>query len=95
MLLLKKIKLFFSSLVSFFRIYSGQQAISSLEGMYSELVNIFSVIAIGSFVGLPVPASITIRLIPLLNEDIKHMIAKANRLDDEFGDLFGILNMEA
>lgn len=75
--------------------YFKYQSISSLEGEYSEMLNLFSLLIFGSFVGLPSPpTSVAMRVLPYSLEELIHLVGKSKRIDDQLGDLFDILNAE-
>ena len=60
-----------------------------------ELENIFALLIIGSFIGLPSPpTSISLRLLPYLGRELIVVTHISERLDDMLGEMAGIFDIE-
>ena len=60
-----------------------------------ELENIFALLIIGSFIGLPSPpTSISLRLLPYLGRELIVVTYISERLDDMLGEMAGIFDIE-
>lgn len=56
-----------------------------------ELENIFSLLLVGSFIGIPSPPSnISIKLMPYIVREMYVMGRRAGDMDDISGDIFGL-----
>ena len=83
---------------SFFKaideIYRGQ-ATDILEWEAEELENIFALLVLGVFVGIPSPPiHITIELWPDMEREFSIMLEKVSTAHDPLGDLFSLLNVD-
>ncbi len=64
-----------------------------IEAELKEMENAFAVILMGALAGLPAPPSfIGISLLPLMEREIRVMLAKSGNLDDVFADWFSTLD---
>jgi len=67
------------------------QSTEYVEYELREIENIFSLLLVGSFVGLPSPPSnISIRVLPYLAREMYVMGRKAGDMDDISGEVFGL-----
>jgi hypothetical protein len=58
-----------------------------------ELRNIFALLVIGSYTGIPAPPMhITMELLPEMEEDIIIMLNRVQTAHDPFGELFSLLD---
>jgi hypothetical protein len=65
------------------------KAVDILEWEKTELENIFSLLVLGSFVGIPsTPTSITLNLLPYMENEIQLMIDKVATASGPISDLF-------
>lgn len=56
-----------------------------------EMENIFSLLLVGSFIGIPSPPSnISIKLMPYIVREMYVMGRRAGHMDDIRGDIFGL-----
>ena len=79
---------------AFDEIYRGQ-ATDILEWEAEELENIFALLVLGVFVGIPSPPiHITIELWPEMEREFNIMLEKVSTAHDPLGDLFSVLNID-
>ncbi|MBI9082815.1 MAG: hypothetical protein JEZ11_04410 [Desulfobacterales bacterium] len=71
------------------------RAVDVLEHETEELENIFALMVLGSFVGLPSPPiQITMDLMPHMERDLHLMLEKVSTAHDPLGDLFSVLSID-
>jgi len=59
-----------------------------------ELENIFALIVLGSFIGLPSPpTTISLRLLPYLGRELVVMTRLSERIDDMLGEMAGLFDV--
>ena len=59
-----------------------------------ELENVFALLVLGSFVGLPSPpTTISLRLLPHMGRELVIMASVSRRLDDMLGELAGLFEI--
>ena len=86
-----KIRSFFKTLDE---VYRGK-ATDILEWEAEELENIFALLVLGVFVGIPSPPiHITIELWPEMEREFNIMLEKVSTAHDPLGDLFSVLNID-
>ncbi len=74
-------------------IFAGR-SLEYLEAELRELENVFALILLGSFVGLPSPPStISLRLLPYMGREILVMYKRSERLDDVLGEMAGLFDI--
>jgi len=67
------------------------QSTEYVEYELREIENIFSLLLVGSFIGIPSPPSnISIRVLPYLAREMYVMGRKARDMDDISGEVFGL-----
>ena len=67
------------------------QSTEYVEYELREIENIFSLLLVGSFIGIPSPPSnISIRVLPYLAREMYVMGRKAGDMDDVAGEVFGL-----
>uniref|UniRef100_A0A7C3HVG9 Uncharacterized protein n=1 Tax=Gracilinema caldarium TaxID=215591 RepID=A0A7C3HVG9_9SPIR len=72
-----------------------EKATDMLEFEVKELQNLFSLMVLGSLVGLPSPPpAIAFELIPLMEDEIRTMTSRADFAQDPLGALVGMLNID-
>jgi hypothetical protein len=92
--MLDRIIIYFRKIVNLLNKMTRLKATGMLEWEKSELENIFSLLVFGSFVGLPsTPTQITLALLPLMEEDLIHMINKVQLSAGPLSDLFSYLDV--
>ena len=66
-----------------------------IEFELKELENIFTLMIIGGFVGMPSPpAPIAIELLPLLERELTIMLSRSDFAQDPLGALMGVLEVD-
>ena len=72
-----------------------EKAVETVEYEVGELDNIFALLVLGSFVGIPAPpAQITMELLPDMEAEMETMLAKVSTAHDPLGDLFSVLDID-
>ncbi len=86
-----KIKFFFKSLDEIYR----SKSTDILEWEAEELENIFALLVLGVFVGIPSPPiHITIELLPDMEREFNIMLEKVATAHDPLGELFSVLHVD-
>lgn len=90
--ILLKIKSFYNELnETMLGVHRGK-AVSILEYETGELENIFSLLVMGSFIGMPSPpAHISLQLMPLMEREMKIMFNKVGTANDALADIIETL----
>lgn len=71
------------------------KAVETVEYEVGELDNIFALLVLGAFVGIPAPpAQITMELLPDMEAEMETMLAKVSTAHDPLGDLFSVLAID-
>ena len=71
------------------------RAIETVEYELEELDNIFGILVLGVFVGIPSPPiHITMQLLPVMKNEMNIMLAKISTAHDPLGDLFSVLEID-
>ena len=69
-------------------------AVETMEWEYIELEHVFSLLVLGSFVGLPAPPmQLTLDLLPLMEKNLHLMIEKTDTATGPLSELTSILNI--
>lgn len=72
-----------------------EKATAVLEFEVKELQNLFALLLLGSFVGLPAPPpAIALELLPLMEAELATMTSRADFAQDPLGALMGMLNVD-
>ncbi len=72
-----------------------EKASGMLEFELKELENIFSLLILGGFVGMPSPpVPIAIELLPYMERELTIMLARTDMAQDPIGSLMGILEVD-
>lgn len=72
-----------------------EKATGMLEFEVKELENIFALLVLGGFVGLPSPPShIAMELLPLMEREISIMFSRSDFAQDPLGSLMGLLEID-
>jgi len=70
------------------------EASEKLEYEIREMENIFALLTLGAFAGLPSPPmQLTLELLPLMERDLLLMLEKVDTASDPLADLFSTLNV--
>jgi hypothetical protein len=71
------------------------KAVETIEYEVEELDNIFGILVLGAFIGIPSPPiHITMELLPIMGKEFKIMIEKVTTAHDPLGDLFSVLEID-
>ena len=85
-------------IVSAFNLADGvmrSKAIETIEYEVGELDNIFAILVLGAFIGIPSPPiHITMELLPEMEKDLEIMLEKVSTAHDPLGDLFSVLDID-
>jgi hypothetical protein len=74
-------------------VFAGQ-SVEYAEVELREMENVFTLILLGSFVGLPSPPStISLRLLPYMGRELVVMYHVSQRLDDMLGEMAGLFDI--
>jgi hypothetical protein len=72
-----------------------EKAVDVLEFELKELENIFALLILGGFVGLPSPpAPIAMELLPSMERELRVMLARSDFAQDPLCSLMGILAID-
>ena len=90
------------SILSFLRrIFSGLHASQSENAValtiveMQELENIFALLLLGSFVGLPSPPTfLAVELLPFMEKELKILNRRAKDADDMLAEMCGVMGIE-
>ncbi len=86
----KKLSSIFDAVISLFK----GRSIEYIEVELRELENVFALIVLGSFVGLPSPpTTISLRLLPYMGRELLVMSRVSERLDDMLGEMAGLFDI--
>ena len=73
----------------------SERAVDTIEYEIGELENIFGILVLGVFIGIPAPPiHITMELSPLMNRELEIMLDKVSTAHDPLGDLFSVLEID-
>lgn len=90
--ILQKIKSGIHEIREVFTAANRGKAVSILEYETGELENIFSLLVMGSFIGMPSPpAHISLQLMPLMEREMKIMFNKVGTAHDALADIIETL----
>lgn len=71
------------------------RAIETIEYELEELDNIFGILVLGAFIGIPSPPiHITMALLPLMDRELNIMLEKVSTAHDPLGELFSVLDID-
>ena len=71
------------------------KAVETIAYEVEELDNIFAVLVLGAFIGIPSPpVHITLELFPEMEKELEIMLAKVSTAHDPLGDLFAVLDID-
>lgn len=72
-----------------------QNAVNTVEHEAEELDNIFGILVLGAFIGIPSPPiHITMELMPHMENEFGIMLDKVSTAHDPLGELFSVLGIE-
>jgi hypothetical protein len=85
-------------MVDYFKTADGimrYKAVETIEYEVEELENIFGVLVLGAFIGIPSPPiHITMALLPIMEKEFDIMLDKVTTAHDPLGELFSVLGIE-
>ena len=71
------------------------KAVGTIEYEVAELDNIFGILVLGAFIGIPSPPiHITMELLPVMEKEFEIMLEKVSTAHDPLGDLFSVLDID-
>lgn len=71
------------------------KAVGTIEYEVGELDNIFAILVLGAFIGIPSPpVHITMELLPEMEKEFEIMLEKVSTAHDPLGDLFSVLDID-
>jgi len=71
------------------------KAVETIEHEVAELDNIFGILVLGAFIGIPSPPiHITMELLPLMDKELNIMLDKVLTAHDPLGHLFSVLGID-
>jgi hypothetical protein len=71
------------------------KAVETMEYEVEELDNIFGILVLGAFIGIPSPPiHITMELLPIMEKEFEIMLEKVSTAHDPLGDLFSVLDID-
>lgn len=83
------------SAIKAFSQLNREKATGMLEFELKELENIFALLVLGGFVGLPSPPSpIAVELLPYMEKELIIMLSRADLSQDPIGVLAGMLEID-
>jgi hypothetical protein len=72
-----------------------EKAVDTVSHEVSELENIFALLVLGMFVGIPSPPiQITLDLMPDMEHEFDLMLSKVATAHDPLGELFSVLDID-
>ena len=87
-----------NQIVEAFKITDGVmrgKAVDTIEHEVAELDNIFGILVLGAFIGIPSPPiHITMELLPLMDKEFDIMLEKVLTAHDPLGHLFSVLGID-
>ena len=71
------------------------KAVGTIEYENEELDNIFAILVLGAFIGIPSPPiHITMDLLPEMENELEIMLEKVSTAHNPLGDLFSVLDID-
>jgi hypothetical protein len=71
------------------------RAVETISYETEELENIFGILVLGTFIGIPSPPiHITMELLPLMDRELNLMLEKISTAHDPLGELFSVLEID-
>ena len=71
------------------------RAVEAIEYEIAELDNLFGLMVMGSFIGIPAPPiHVTMALLPVMHKEMVLMLDKVATAHDPLGDLFSVLQID-
>lgn len=74
-------------------VFAGK-SVEYISAELRELENVFALVVLGSFIGLPSPPStISLRLLPFMGRELLVMTRVSERIDDMLGEMAGLFDV--
>ena len=71
------------------------KAVEAIEYEIDELVNIFGILVLGTFIGIPAPpVHVSMELLPLMSEELDVMLDRIMTAHEPLGDLFSVFSID-
>lgn len=71
-----------------------QRAVGYIQAERRELENVFALLVLGSFVGLPSPPTpLALRLLPEMGRELSVMRARAREMDDVYAEIAALFDL--
>jgi len=71
------------------------KAVETVEYEIDELANIFGILVLGAFIGIPSPpVHVSMELLPLMDEELAVMLDRIMTAHDPLGDLFSVFSID-
>ena len=71
------------------------KAVDTLEYEVEELDNIFGIIVLGAFIGIPSPpVQLTLELLPVMEKEFNTMLNRVATAHDPLGELFSVFSID-
>ena len=71
------------------------KAVETIEYEAEELDNIFGILVLGAFIGIPAPPiHVTMELLPQMEKELIIMLEKVSTAHDPLGELFSVLDID-
>ena len=71
------------------------KAVETIEYEVGEFDNIFAILVLGAFIGIPSPPiHVTMALLPEMEKELEIMLEKVSTAHDPLGDLFSVLDID-
>ena len=92
--LLQKIASYFKRQWQLYDEVSKEKAVELIEVELGEMENIFGLLVLGTFVGLPAPpTAITLELLPEMEEHLKIMLNKVDLANEPLSGLLSVFDV--
>ena len=96
--MLTSLKWLKNRIVGFWKIadeVARHKAVDTIEYELEEMDNIFGILVLGAFIGIPSPPiHITMELLPDMEREFKLILEKVQTAHDPLGDLFSVLGID-
>lgn len=91
---IEKLKQYIKSLLEDINRVNREKAVTLHEWELNELRNIFALLVLGGFAGIPTPpVHITNALLPEMEDELQVMLNRINVAHDPIGELFSLLEI--
>jgi len=79
---------------SIFSQFFREHAVKHIQAERRELENVFALLVMGSFVGLPAPPTLlSLRLLPHLGRELQVMGRRAESMKDIYGEIASLMDL--